>query len=142
MSHYEERLEQDLAGIRERISDIASRVETALEDSMKALLEGDRHIANMTVLRDNRINRISRRVDGQCHAFIAKHIPGAGHLRWISSVIRLNVVLERVGDYAVTISRESLQLSRSRGSPPPGGLNVLRPTCPGPVRKPLSAARR
>lgn len=118
MSHYEERLEQDLAGIRERIGDIASRVETALEDSMKALLEGDRHIANMTVLRDNRINRISRRVDGQCHAFIAKHIPGAGHLRWISSVIRLNVVLERVGDYAVTISRESLQLSR----PPGGGL--------------------
>lgn len=118
MGHYEERLEQDLASIRANIGDIAAMVQTALEDSMRALLEGDVHVANMTVLRDNRINRASRRIDRQCHAFIAKHLPGAGHLRWISSVIRLNVALERVGDYAVTISRESLQLS----SPPRGEL--------------------
>jgi phosphate transport system protein len=116
MGHYEERLEQDLGRIQENIRDIAGMVETALRDSVKGLLEGDAHIANMTVLRDNRINRVSRRIDRQCHAFIAKHLPGAGHLRWISSVIRLNVALERVGDYAVTISRESLQLSA-----PPGG---------------------
>ena len=118
MGHYEERLEQDLASIQANIRDISTKVETALADATSGLLEGDKHLANMTVLRDNRINRISRRIDRQCHAFIAKHLPGAGHLRWISSVIRLNVALERVGDYAVTISREGLQLQR----PPAGQL--------------------
>ena len=118
MGHYEERLENDLEQIRENVNRITELVEIALRDSMKALLDGDTQVANMTVLRDNRVNRLSRRIDGQCHAFIAKHLPGAGHLRWISSVIRLNVALERVGDYAVTIARESMQLS----TPPRGKL--------------------
>ncbi len=111
MSHYEQRLEQDLERIHDSIREIAALVETALKDAMRALLDGDTHLANMTVLRDNRINRASRRIDRLCHAFIARHLPGAGHLRLISSVIRLNVAIERVGDYAVTISRESLQMS-------------------------------
>ena len=115
MSHYEERLAQDLDRIHASIADLAKLVERALDDAMHALLDGDTQLANETVLRDNRINRASREIDRLSHAFIARHLPGAGHLRLISSVIRLNVALERVGDYAVTISRESLQLSRPPG---------------------------
>lgn len=118
MSHYEERLANDLEKINSHVRQMAAKVEGALKDAMHALLDGDAQLANLTVLRDNRINRASRELDRLCHAFIARHLPGAGHLRLISAVIRLNVALERVGDYAVTISRESLQLS----SPPSGHL--------------------
>ncbi|MDH3587849.1 MAG: phosphate signaling complex protein PhoU [Gammaproteobacteria bacterium] len=118
MSHYEERLASDLDRIHISIRTMAAMVERSLKDAMRALLDGDRQLANMTVLGDNRINRASREIDRLCHAFIARHLPGAGHLRLISAVIRLNVALERVGDYAVTISRESLQLT----SPPSGRL--------------------
>ena len=38
-----------------------------------------------------------------CHSFVARHLPSAGHLRFVSSVLRLNVALERIGDYAVAI---------------------------------------
>jgi protein-tyrosine-phosphatase len=38
------------------------------------------------------------------------HLPSGGPLRLISSVIRINIILERIGDYAVTISRELQQL--------------------------------
>jgi phosphate transport system protein len=61
---------------------------------------------------DNPINRESRACDRDCHRFIARHLPSAGHLREISATIRVNVALERIGDYAVTISRESLQLRK------------------------------
>jgi len=118
MSHYEERLANDLDRINSGVRNLAALVERGLKDSMHALLDGDAQLANFTVLRDNRINRASREIDRLCHAFIARHLPGAGHLRLISAVIRLNVALERIGDYAVTISRESLQLS----SPPSGRL--------------------
>ena len=115
MSHYEERLDNDLARLRGAIDDLAAAVLVALRNAMRAVLEGNDELAHQTVIGDHPINRNSREIDRLCNAFIARHLPGAGHLRLMSSIIRTNVALERLGDYAVTISRESLQLSE----PPP-----------------------
>lgn len=118
MSHYAERLEKDLSDIRDRVLRLSTQVGQALENAQNALLSGDEAIAYATVLGDHYINRTSREIDRACHAFIARHLPSAGHLRLMSSIIRVNVALERIGDYAVTICRESVQLS----SPPHGNL--------------------
>lgn len=115
MTHYEERLENDLTRVRDAVDSLAQKVLQALRDAMRSVLEGDTDIAHATVIGDHPINRDSREIDRFCHAFIARHLPGAGHLRLMSSIIRTNVALERIGDYAVTISREALQLSE----PPP-----------------------
>jgi len=112
MSHFEERLEADLIAIRQWVWDMGEHVEKALLDSKKALLNRDEELAYQTVLGDNPINRESRECDRLCHTFIARHLPGAGHLREMAATIRVNVALERIGDYAVTISRESLQLDQ------------------------------
>ena len=111
MSHYEERLAADLGKIRERIKDIGAQVEESHRSAVHALLTGDRALAYETILRDHRINREVRSIDRACHAFVARHLPSAGHLRFVSSVLRLGVGLERVGDYASTICREAVQLS-------------------------------
>ena len=111
MSHFEERLEADLTAIREWVWQMGNDVEGALLNSKRALLMRDEELAYATVLGDNPINRKSRACDRLCHTFIARHLPGAGHLREMAATIRVNVALERIGDYAVTISRESLQLS-------------------------------
>jgi phosphate transport system protein len=118
MSHYEERLENDLTRIRNSVSDMAAKVETAVKNAMHALQTGNHKLAAATILADHPINRDMRRIDQLCHGFIALHLPSAGHLRLLSSVIRANIELERIGDYAVTIARESLQLP----SPPSGPL--------------------
>jgi len=120
MTHYEERLEKDLARIRNSVSDMAAKVETAVKNAMHALQTGNSKLAAATILADHPINRTMRRIDQLAHSFIALHLPSAGHLRMLSSVIRANIELERIGDYAVTIARESLQLS----SPPGGPLAV------------------
>jgi hypothetical protein len=62
------------------------------------------------VLNDYPINRYSRELDRLCHTFIARYLPGAGILRELASTNRVNVSLERVGDYAVTLCREAIQL--------------------------------
>jgi phosphate transport system protein len=120
MTHYEERLEQDLETIRSRVKEVGARVGTALREAVQAVITGDREPANATILGDLPINREVREIDRLCHAFVARHLPTAGHLRFVSSVIRLNIELERIGDYAVAIARESIQLAT-----PPNG-SVLR----------------
>ncbi len=110
MSHYEERLENDLDNIRSEVSKLAGWVEIAVNNSVHALLSGNDELASATILGDGPINRKMREIDALCHRFVAVHLPSAGPLRLISSVIRINIILERIGDYAVTISRELKQM--------------------------------
>lgn len=111
MSYHEERLEKDLSTIRASLAQVSADVERAVQDAVQALLASDRGLAAETILADLAINRATRRIDRLCHAFVARHYPSAGVLRFISSVLRLDVALERVGDYAVTICREAVQLA-------------------------------
>jgi phosphate transport system protein len=111
MSHLEARLEKDLKQIRSLVDEQAKRVEESVRNAVHALQTANRNLAYATILADHPINRRMRQTDRLCHSFIAVHLPSAGHLRLMSSVIRVNIELERIGDYAVTISREAVQLS-------------------------------
>jgi phosphate transport system protein len=111
MSHLEERMETDLNYIRDWLWRLGEEVEHALRNAKKVLMLRDSAMAYDIILGDHPINRDSRECDRLCHTFIARYLPGAGALREMASTIRINVVLERIGDYAVTISREALQLT-------------------------------
>ena len=110
MSHLEKRLENDLRKIREKVAEQAVLVEEALRNAVTAFQTGNHALAHQTVLKDHPVNRNMREIDRMCHSFIAVHLPSAGHLRLISAVIRVSIELERIGDYAVTIAREAVQL--------------------------------
>ena len=115
MSHYEKRLERDLGEIRSRVKAVGDLVEDQVRDAIRALLTMDPDLANQVVLKDRIVNRETRALDRLCHGFVVRHLPVAHHLRYVSSVFRMDVALERVGDYAVTICRHSLRCS----TPPP-----------------------
>jgi phosphate transport system protein len=116
MSHLEQRLENDLQNLRSKILEQASKVQTGVNDAVHALQTGNNKLAYATILNDYPINRRMREIDRLCHKFIAIHLPSGAHLRLLSSIIRINIELERMGDYAVTIAREAVQLN----SPPEG----------------------
>ena len=109
MAIYEERLYRDLTQIREGVLAVGEKVLTAYKNSVHALLTRNHTLAKHIILGDELINIALHKIDERCHKFIAIHLPSGGHLRTISSIIRLNIELERIGDYAVTISRESIQ---------------------------------
>ncbi|MEM9557923.1 MAG: PhoU domain-containing protein [Acidobacteriota bacterium] len=112
MSHYEERLATDRRAIDARILAVGERVGAAHEAALRALLARDHELAYRTVLEDHPVNREVRAIEAACHAFVARHLPSAGHLRWVSSALRLCVALERIGDYASTICRAAVQLEQ------------------------------
>lgn len=111
MSHFEERMETDLRVIRDWLWKLGEDVEVALRNAKKVLILQDKELAYSTILADGPINRDSRECDRLCHMFIARHLPGAGHLRELASTARVNVSLERVGDHAGIICREALQMT-------------------------------
>ena len=110
MSFYERRLQADIDEIRAEIVDIGVTVEQLVARSVKALLSGDDVDAYEVVLDDLPVNRRVRALDKRCHAFVARHLPSAGPLRFVSSVLRLNIALERIGDYGVSIARQATVL--------------------------------
>ena len=107
---YEERLNADLNRIRKRLRLMGEGVLQALRNATRALLTRDVELATETILGDLPINRRYRDIDHLCHVFVARHLPSAGHLRTVSAALRLGKTLERIGDYAETISRAALQL--------------------------------
>ncbi len=113
MTHYEARLEGDLVAVRGEIRSIADLVRDNLRSAAQAFQAHDKELAADTILRDMRVNRRIRNLDADCHAFVARHWPGARHLRFVSSVLRVSVALERIGDYAASICRETVQLEET-----------------------------
>lgn len=113
MSYYDERLAKDKSQIRERVVTIGRRVEERIGQAVDALIARDVDRCYAIVLGDLPINREIRAIDRACHGFVARHLPSAGHLRFVSAVLQMNVALERVGDYAVTIAREGVQLRQA-----------------------------
>jgi len=115
-THYEERMEADLSEIKRKVRKVSDLVELQVQRAIEAFLTDTVDLANQAVLGDRQVNRRIKELDYLCHAFIVRHAPSAGHLRFVSAVLRLAVALERVGDYAGMMGREVVRLS----APPPG----------------------
>ena len=108
---YEQRMQADLNEIRRKLRKVAGLVENQVKDTVRSLIGWDKDLANTVILGDRQVNRRIKEINYLCHAFIIRHAPSAGHLRFASAVLRLNVALERIGDYAGTIGREVLRLT-------------------------------
>ena len=109
-THYEQSLQRDIDRIRDRIREMASLCDKALKDCVVALRDRNRQIAYSVILRDKRIDEMEKEVDRLCLEFLVRQQPVANPLRFAYSTIRINLELERVGDYAESIARQSLKL--------------------------------
>jgi phosphate transport system protein len=110
-THLEESLERDIERIRHNIREMAALAERALKDSVKALVENDRQLAFAVILRDQYVDEKEKEIDRLCLEFLIRQQPVAGILRFVYSTIRINLELERVGDYAESMARQLLRLS-------------------------------
>jgi phosphate transport system protein len=110
-THFEQSLQRDIDRIRTKIGHMASLAERALRDCMKALAEKNRVLAYSVILRDQRIDELEKEVDRLCLEFMVRQQPVAGTLRLAYATIRINLELERVGDYAESIARQILKLT-------------------------------
>src|SRR5216110_1350789 len=103
-SHYEETLQRDIKAIQAKLTKMAQLDERALRDSLKALVERNRQLAYAVILRDQYIDELEKEIDRLCLEFLVRQQPAGAHLRFAYATIKINLELERIGDYAESIA--------------------------------------
>ena len=117
-SHYEASLQRDIDRIREKLHEMGHLAQLALDGALRAFVECDPQRAYTVILRDRRIDELEREVDRLCLEFLVRQQPAAKHLRFAYSTIKINLELERIGDYAESVARQAIKLSRVELSAP------------------------
>ncbi len=117
MTHLEESLQRDEDRIRGNVLAMSRRAEQALNGCIKAFTENDRGLAYAVILRDLYIDEQEKELDRLCLEFLVRRQPVGISLRFAYSTIKVNLEIERVGDYAESIARHVLKLD---GGPPEG----------------------
>ena len=110
--HLEASLQEDLEEIRHKVVEMGAMAEKAVRASIRAVTEKDRQLAFAVILRDSYIDEAEKQLDRLCLHFLVRHQPAARLLRFAYASIKINLELERVGDYAEAIAREALRLSQ------------------------------
>ncbi|KRA99054.1 PhoU family transcriptional regulator [Devosia sp. Root685] len=100
----------ELNALAQTIAEMGGQVEVAIENGTKALLKLDRELADLTIIADQRIDDMQRKIDDMCVSIIARRQPMASDLRSIVTAIHVANDLERVGDMAKQLARRSLKL--------------------------------
>ena len=102
----------ELNDLKINLLKVASLVERALRDSLRAFNERDEALAKRIIEEDERINRLEVEIDKQCLSLLARYQPMASDLRFITTAMRMNSDLERCGDQAVNVAQRVIELAK------------------------------
>lgn len=104
--HFDEELEK----LKEKILKMSSLVEKAIHLSIKALVDRESELAQQIIKSDDQVNMLEIEIDEFSLKLLALRQPQAGDLRLITSIMKINNDLERIGDLAVNISERTMEL--------------------------------
>ncbi len=108
---HEESINRDMQRIRDHIVEMARWTENSLRDTVKCCLEHNHTLAYGIILRDQYIDEKEKEIDRLCLEFIVRQQPVAHSLRFAFSAIKLNIEIERVGDYAESMARHLFKMN-------------------------------
>lgn len=104
-------IRKELEKIKKRIIYLGTSVEGNLQKAIRALQGFDVELAHEVKKNDLEIDRTEVNIEDQCLEILALHQPVAGDLRFLVTVLKINIDLERIGDLAVKIADKVMLLS-------------------------------
>jgi phosphate transport system protein len=110
--HIYKAFDMELKELKEKLLHEGGLVERAIQDAIKALLERTSDIARKVIDDDDSINALEVEIDEFCLKLLALRQPAARDLRFITTAIKINYDLERIGDMAVNICERVLELNQ------------------------------
>ncbi|MBT2571609.1 phosphate signaling complex protein PhoU [Planococcus sp. ISL-110] len=105
-----EKFEFELNSAQEQLIDLSTMAVNALNKSMEALINQDVDAALEVIEGDKDINQLEEFINDRVILLIAKQSPVATDLRRLVVTIKVASDMERVGDYAVNIAKETIRI--------------------------------
>ena len=107
-----ERFEHDLIAVQQDLMELCDLSIHSLQESFKAFLKKDIDLALQVIDTDPKINRLEEIINDRVILLIAKQQPVATDLRRLIVVIKAASDMERIGDHAVNIAKESIRIGK------------------------------
>ena len=111
-SHTDKQYEEELKALKEEILKMGGVVEEMITQSMKSLIDRDTNLARQVIGRDPEVNQMELTIDDLCLRHLALRQPAASDLRFITIGLRASKDLERMGDLAVNIAEQAVELNK------------------------------
>ncbi len=102
--------EAELQALRNQLLRMGGLVEERVHRAVRSLVVRREEDARRIVATDNEVNDLQIDIDDRCLRLLATQAPLAGDLRLITSAMKINADLERIGDQAVNIAENALTL--------------------------------
>ncbi|MBT8490761.1 MAG: phosphate signaling complex protein PhoU [Deltaproteobacteria bacterium] len=109
--HTSRSYERVLQDIKENLLYLGGLTEKAIQNAMTSLLDRNSELAREVIEADAVINRLDEEIEGKCIDAIALRQPVARDLRFLTTAIKINAHLERIGDMAVNIAEKAIPLN-------------------------------
>lgn len=115
----------EMKHLKERILDLASKVEDNVNQAIKAVDATDAALAAKVREADRLIDDLEVRNEEECLKIIALHQPVADDLRYLVVMLKVNHELERIGDLAADIAKHVASMDELSVGPFAGDLAEL-----------------
>jgi len=102
--------EEDLQALKQRLLGMGALVEERVHGAIQALMERRLDKAERIAGDDRAVNELQIEIDDRCLKLLALQQPMATDLRLITSAMKINADLERIGDQAVNIAENVIKL--------------------------------
>src|SRR5688572_11217600 len=102
--------EDELKALKNRLLNMGAMVEERVHQAVQALIERRLDAAETVARADQDVNDLQIEIDDRCLKLLALQQPMATDLRLITSAMKINSDLERIGDQAVNIAENVIKL--------------------------------
>jgi phosphate transport system protein len=97
--------QEDLQRLEAHLQEEGQLVLRALRGAMGALRERDVELADDVIAFDDEVDLLCMRIETGVQTLLARQTPVASDLRLVLAVLKINLHLERMADYCVTIAK-------------------------------------
>ncbi|MEN6331052.1 MAG: phosphate signaling complex protein PhoU [Smithella sp.] len=103
--------EKELQKVKDSLIYMAALVEQSIAKDVEALLKKDSLLAEKVMADDDQIDALDVEIEEKCIRLLALRQPAAKDLRFITTAIKINGHLERIGDMASNIAEKIIILN-------------------------------
>jgi phosphate transport system protein len=96
---------EELAQLEASLQAEGDLVLRALRSALNALARGDQELADEVISFDDEVDRRYVEIETGVQSLLARQTPVASDLRLVLAVLRVNLHLERMADYCVTVAK-------------------------------------